>query len=452
MKSTFNRTLVFALVFAIITCFSTAQASGTNGIAYQDLEVASHGTDCRITAYKMCFMSGIKISSEECRSNFECVSSKLSEIDFCVDAGNDVFTFFYYCLPGTITYDDVISEIGKAVESTVLMICTDERLQGNHLFSLEDVELKSITICLPQESSESGELGWVFENLTGIILNSEENTEKNAQQNAIGRENKFANQTARSYTIGGSYHYLLSVGNTVKRYWHNQIAGTDYECNVTEAVPHKGDGNNRYDSGFPWIPDIVQVSFITDSHVNRNTTTLWYCYGEDNLNNLVQDANEALEVEVLFYNYANATNINERGCSYQIRILSNSVATTNQPNSYYDTTFLDDGNEMSFCVGVKDTTDLEANHWYFWSIEGTKGTHLGYANDGRFRVAAQRGYRTIEYPFLPDAHTVFCEEHEPTKRLGIPSGANWVPANQNAWILAQNNTSWTFNASTSPVT
>lgn len=109
---------------------------------------------------------------------------------------------------------------------------------------------------------------------------------------------------------------------------------------------------------------------------------------------------------------------------------------------------LDNNQEVSFCVGVDDTSDLVAGRWYYWYINGTKGTTANnYPNDGRFKVTAQRGYRLLG----SGTWSVFADEHEAIRSLGIPSNLNWVPADENAWTYAAANDDWNFDSSTDPV-
>lgn len=110
--------------------------------------------------------------------------------------------------------------------------------------------------------------------------------------------------------------------------------------------------------------------------------------------------------------------------------------------------FLWNNQEVSFCVGVDDTSDLVAGRWYYWYINGTKGTTANnYPNDGRFKVTAQRGYRLLG----SGTWSVFADEHEAIRSLGIPSNLNWVPADENAWTYAAANDDWNFDSSTDPV-
>lgn len=192
----------------------------------------------------------------------------------------------------------------------------------------------------------------------------------------------------------------------------------------------------------------ISESLDTDVAENENRTKLWYKYDQSTLNNLNVDSNEALEMEVVFYNYnKSSTSQNDKGNAFQL-IKSGSTWATNQPNSYRDTNFLDNNQEVSFCVGVDDTSDLVAGRWYYWYINGTKGTTANnYPNDGRFKVTAQRGYRLLG----SGTWSVFADEHEAIRSLGIPSNLNWVPADENAWTYAAANDDWNFDSSTDPV-
>lgn len=121
-------------------------------------------------------------------------------------------------------------------------------------------------------------------------------------------------------------------------------------CSPSISAPHGGDGNNRYASGYQWFPNEVDVNFYTDVAENENRTKLWYKYDQSTLNNLNVDSNEALEMEVVFYNYnKSSTSQNNKGNAFQL-IKSGSTWATNQPNSYRDTNFLDNNQEVSFCV------------------------------------------------------------------------------------------------------
>lgn len=246
-------------------------------------------------------------------------------------------------------------------------------------------------------------------------------------------------------TIKGSYHKRDTSARKI--YWYNQKTGRTTTCSTSASSPHQGDGNSRYEAGFKWQPNQVKVNFVTDAGENKNKTTLRYKYNASNLNNLSVDSNETLEMEVLFYNYHLNSGVPQEqlGLAYQQTTYS---WTSDQPGAYLDTTFGDSSTSRAFCVGTKDATALKAGIWYEWSITGAKGTKPGFANDGRFRVSAQRGYY---YVGINDTFSVFSEEHEPTLILGINSSQNWVEKSKNAWALAANGTTWTYDASTDPL-
>ena len=264
----------------------------------------------------------------------------------------------------------------------------------------------------------------------------------------ISEHKAIENTLKRVNTIDGSYHHIEVIWDQAYTYWYNQLSGTDNMCSASISAPHGGDGNNRYASGYQWFPNEVDVNFYTDVAENENRTKLWYKYDQSTLNNLNVDSNEALEMEVVFYNYnKSSTSQNDKGNAFQL-IKSGSTWATNQPNSYRDTNFLDNNQEVSFCVGVDDTSDLVAGRWYYWYINGTKGTTANnYPNDGRFKVTAQRGYRLLG----SGTWSVFADEHEAIRSLGIPSNLNWVPADENAWTYAAVNDDWNFDSSTDPV-
>ena len=255
---------------------------------------------------------------------------------------------------------------------------------------------------------------------------------------------------ATSTAINGSYHFTKVVGKDPVIAWHNQTTDTDTVCSTYLKEPHGGDGNSRYrsGSGYKWFPNYVKVDFVTDIYSGQNRTQLWYKYDQSQLNNLQQDDNEALEMEVVFYNYLNATAEKEKGSSYQYHKTDESSSwATNQPNAYIDTTFSDNNDEISFCVGVDDAADLTANTWYFWLIDGWAGTEENnYVNDGRFKVTAQRGYRYNG----AGTWSVFAEEHEPILSLGITEAQRWV-ADKNAWDMARDGEVWNFESGTDPV-
>lgn len=72
----------------------------------------------------------------------------------------------------------------------------------------------------------------------------------------------------------------------------------------------------------------------------------------------------------------------------------------------------------------------------------------------------KRGILIMQIDYLSDilyrlldsgTWSVFADEHEAIRSLGIPSNLNWVPADENAWTYAAANDDWNFDSSTDPV-
>lgn len=391
-------------------------------------------------SYRIDFQNDILFNSTTMRSNLNIVSENLDEIVFTVDAGDDTFTVGYYLGDETYSLEKIMQQIETTVDEINSDIKNEARVSSNNHISLSDLQLKYIVVETAQPVSD------IELSLSGVM--SSRRISKTPTAEEISEHKAIENTIRSSKTIDGSYHYLKTIYDQAYTYWYNQLTGADNICTPTISAPHSGDGNNRYASGYQWFPNEVDVNFYTDVAANENRTKLWYKYDQSTLNNLNVDSNEALELEVVFYNYnKSSTSQSARGNAFQL-IKSGSTWATNQPNSYRDTNFLDNSQEVSFCVGVDDTSDLVTGKWYYWYIDGTKGsTANNYPNDGRFKVTAQRGYRLLG----SGAWSVFADEHEAIRTLGISSSLNWVPANKNAWTYAAANDDWNFDSSTDPV-
>lgn len=434
---------VLALILVCLLCVSFVAPIYAQAVSSSGKDAAK---DPGVAKYRVEFNDDILISSAINLQNLSLVSDELDEVVFTVNAGKDEFTIGFYVGDSVFDIDVLLAKIQNTVDDINFDISNEERIAGNAVIQLDELEVKyfDITTIEPDESTRSL-TPEIIQQLSGV-------REFYSLDNSVTSELQYeelptVENAARSNTIGGSYHYLGILVDQTYTYWHNQLTGSNTICNVSILSPHAGDGNNRYASGFQWFPDYVDVNFYTDVVENENRTKLWYKYTTSTLAKLNVDSNEALEMEVVFYNYANASSVSNRGHAFQL-LKSGSTWATNQPNSYRDTAFCDSEDEVSFCVGVDDTSDLKANTWYYWYINGTKGTTANnYANDGRFKVVAQRGYRALG----SGTWSVFSEEHESILSLGLSSNNNWVPANQNAWDLAESNDDWNFVASTDPV-
>ncbi len=392
------------------------------------------------TSYCIEFNDGINLYSPAVESNLESISQELKEVVFSVDAGDDVFTIGYYLGDEPFSMAKITQELEKTLDNIRDDIITDERLSSNNQVNAENMELEYVVINTTDSISK------IESKLSEVTSTNHlvDTIEGKYQNHNIAKSN-----VAKSATINGSYHDRDVFREQHDIGWYNQNTGRFSVCTTSPTAPHSGDGNNRYESGYQWFPDLVDVDFSTNVTATENRTKLWYYYYPNTLKNLNVDSNEALEMEVVFYNYtSSSTEASLKGSAFQY-IKSGSTWATNQPNSYRDTSFADSKNKVSFCVGVDDTSDLVANKWYYWYIDGTKGTTANnYRHDGRFVVTAQRGYRLIG----SGAWSVFAEEHEGIRRLGVNEDQNWVPEGTTAWSLAASNSTWHFKSSTDPVT
>ena len=422
------------MIFALIMSLSLTAHANESSAKYDNAKASKEDS------YRIDFQNDILFNSSTMRSNLNKVSENLDEIVFSVDAGDDTFTVGYYLGDEIYSLEKLIQQIETTVDEINTDIKNEARVSSNNHISPSDLQLKYIVVDTAEPVSD------IELSLSGVI--SSRRISKTPTAEEISEHKAIDNTLRRVNTIDGSYHHLEVIWDQVYTYWYNQLTGTDNICTPTISAPHGGDGNNRYASGYQWFPNEVDVNFYTDVATNENRTKLWYKYDQSTLNNLNIDSNEALEMEVVFYNYnKSSTSQNDRGDAFQL-IKSGSTWATNQPNSYRDTNFLDNSQEVSFCVGVDDTSDLIAGRWYYWYINGTKGTTANnYPNDGRFKVTAQRGYRLLG----SGAWSVFADEHEAIRSLGLPSTLNWVPADENAWIYAAANDDWNFDSSTDPV-
>lgn len=379
----------------------------------------------------------------ETESIIDSLSESIVQLVFSVEVdGGDIVTIGYLAGSTGFDEDDMNEKVNNMVVAINEMIQSNPKTKGNVWIDINDLVLSSVYVAM--EPNE------VYASLT------ENHVDVNNVIDTLGtKDGVNANDSITSVatnTIDGSYHFTKVVGKVVQIYWHDQTTGVSTYCQNDIAHPHSGDGNNRYRSGagYKWFPNNVDVQFYTATpKTGQNRTKLSYKYTQAQLDNLNLDSNEAIELEVVFYNYKNASSISNRGCAFQTHLSNEGTAwSTNQPNAYLDTTASDISNEVSFCVGVDDTTALKANTTYYWMIDGAAGDKSkNYANDGRFRVTAQRSYRA----YGSGKWGVFSEEHEAILKLGVPQGSIWVPANNSAWKLAASGTPWKFVSGSSPV-
>ncbi len=436
--------MLFIAIFAMVH-MATAYAEDAENVS-RSTQSGDWTSDYDL--YMIECIDGVRIDSKEGEQFLEFFNERLEEITYSAKKENDTFSFGYYNACQYYNSEIIYSEFSKLVNRTNELIRSDTRLSGNTPIDFSELELNYVKIRVEKNRTDNDWLPQKQLHLLGSFTKIFQRSDLLIEQDVgpSAEQEHMRQAPNRSNTIDGSYHYNQS-GSTGTRWWHNQLNNTNSLCNNSTASPHKGDGNNRYNSGFPWVPNLVRAEFYTDTGENENTTMLWYRYDASKLNNLSHDNNDTLEMEVWFRNAFNASvPYNERGRAFQLH-KNGETYSTNQPHYYKDTTLCDTG-DVCFCVGVDDVSDLEANHWYFWSMSSLKGTDAyNLPLDGCFRVSAQRGYRFSDV--LSGAYGVFGEEHDPTKALGQLTG-QWVSSSQNAWDLAWND-SWTFSFLNDPV-
>jgi hypothetical protein len=218
------------------------------------------------------------------------------------------------------------------------------------------------------------------------------------------------------------------------------------EGNFVEKIslhPHMGDRQDRLgltqrDTGlqYNWLPDTCVVDvFEINASTNLRQVSLGFTYNKEaRLTNLNIDDNEALEAEVLFYNYGPNEKIPSTGRAY---IYTQEYWNHNIPAEaypYVDTRFCDENKwtgiieEVSYCIGIANTNALEQGTKYWWLFQGMPQKYIEtpYGNfpievpdEGLAKVQFTRSYNFIN-PALNAIHesnghdqwSVFNEEYE----------------------------------------
>lgn len=149
---------------------------------------------------------------------------------------------------------------------------------------------------------------------------------------------------------------------------------------------------------------------------------LKFSWDQAALNNLVIDQNEALEVEVLFYNYGQEEGIPDQGTAWMYDIPEADDWKSNLPAVYLDTRFLDDDEEKSYAVGTAQPELLQADiEYFFWAKARPQDTSN---QQGLWQINFQRGYWLYsENPWYREQRGdgaewyVFNEENETTAKV-----------------------------------
>lgn len=287
---------------------------------------------------------------------------------------------------------------------------------------------------------------------------------ENMNLNVISDNNLNLEMVNDGLPIDASYYYFDILN---RKFWYNAYTGDSEQVVSTPSSPYMGDGNNRYRLGYRWFPGTVEASFFSGNFQGLRTfVDLYFTFSSSELQYLNVDSNEALEMEVVFYNYTNPQNPEDTGYSFVPVDGNPSMGTEGldfrEPvswsatfeNAYLDTSFFDNQNEISSCVGIYDTSDLVANQRYFWRINYAGcAIAQGYPNDGRYRVVAQRSYRIAPESLIEgsDEFMVFSEEKEGIIKYGLSGNQNWVDASLSAFVPNGTLRRWDFDISTDPV-
>ena len=397
---------------------------------------SSNTTSTQLSSYKVEFESGITINSPACLYNVQTANDNIQQISFTYNSGRDTFTLGCWIgADADFNWNLIQSMLEESVNTINEEIRKNQRLSGNSEIVFDLLTLHNMEIV--QSSSTSSTT--FQESLVGA---------KKISSPLLTPTSYTAPLNTRTLSATSSYHYT----NALLKYWHNAVSNSNSLCTITPVSPHSGDGNSRYDAGYNWAPKIVTANFISEDFAGQNSTTIYYQYDQAGLDNLVMDNNEALEIQMVFYDYDSDTiSLPNRGTTYQVAEPESYCAySSSQPNYYFDTYIdgdFEEDNEICFCLGVPDASELEADRWYYWNIVSLAGNRNGGPQSGRFRVEAQRSYRFIEA--WESTLSVYTEEHDRVLRLGIPFDKNFVV--DSAWVYDDADIEWTFNAATDPI-
>lgn len=391
--------------------------------------------------YRIQFREGVGMFSQSGENNIEVLDDIIKMVQCKIQTGSQEFTV------GVEFADNGYTDEGlkQGLDNAIKGIEEEERLPEGGL-CLDELMLDSIYI----ENIKDG--------ITPYLADVEQRYLREVEGvGLIGREEQGGFQTQSApMAATGSFHYVSSgaIGSSGLICWYNQKAGSVTICDVSPTSPHLGDGNVRYNFGYRWFPKTVRAEFFQyNLQGPQSKMELYYTFDEESLRNLNIDDNEALEMEIVLYNYANASSVSERGSSFMPVLGEKEYRYyySNIPNAYIDTSFADSKEELSFCVGCEDASDYSANVEYYWGVAGSgMGMRTDGPNDGRFRVVAQRSYRTLlsSVPGTSTAFGVFAEEHEPIRALGLNAELNWVKDSAYKYL---GTSGWTFDAGKNPV-
>lgn len=216
----------------------------------------------------------------------------------------------------------------------------------------------------------------------------------------------------------------LTQQNALLNYDNNILGGPSYNqglCDPYAKNPFCGDGQDRSKTKlrmkkagdrYQWYPETVEA-ITQEISDQKRMFRLNFRWNNENLSNLNFDSNEAIEAEVLFYNYGPNENIPDTGRAWMSRLPS--FWSTNLPGGYLDTRDLDKKEEVSYAVGTIHTDELKADITYFFEAQATLDYEAPLPTDpdqspnplngevGLWQINFQRGY------WFDSKHPVFVQ-------------------------------------------
>ncbi|MFD2670647.1 hypothetical protein [Marinicrinis sediminis] len=208
---------------------------------------------------------------------------------------------------------------------------------------------------------------------------------------------------------------------------------TDEPCDSSSINPHCGDSQDRLkqkrrfngvDVSYNWLPYWVSaVTYQVNNSTKKRVVNVKMMWDQTALNNLNIDSNEAIEMEALFYNYGDLSDV--PGYGYAYMYTEGEGWSTNLPGGYLDTRDLDPDTEKSYAVGTTYTELMVPEKVYEFTIYGYPiPNYAEQITGGLWQVNIQRGYwfDSTNYWFRQirgsgDEWYVFNEEYETTAKF-----------------------------------
>jgi hypothetical protein len=429
-----SRKLLTAVMTIVFLFASTASAFAAwsnfqkNNVSNGTIDTAtdsSPGEEKNIQLSRVYLVDETKYKSSDNAYNLEILDEKISQIVFHADVKGETITMGVYWDNFAFSLESLKSEIDLLLED----LNSDEGIVDKPSHRITENDLNIYYYEVIEQTNTNQKSSNIFSQLRHV---KKINSIELLNDRPIVPLNQLSSIQAVNSSINGSFHFL-GLANEI--WWYNQNNGNISLCLPTLSAPHGGDGNARYEAGYQWFPNTVSVYFADRVFQGVSSVDLSYRYDQQTLDNLQLDSNEALEMEVVFYNYND-------GHSFFDETKDIVSWFTNQPNAYLDTRLFDNDQEASYCVGVEDANDLIANKSYHWQIRKWGLARSGSEYDGRFKVLAQRSYAVFP---MGAPYSIFAEEHDPIRKLGVPVGDNWVD------VSAYDLDEWTFDSASDPV-